>query len=432
MISGQISDRLNSFSIRLTQDPPHEIHSGNYAHFDWFIPNFSLNSNSSITTGTNSRGFYYDEEIATELLFNQQYRENFIRITTEYFRQVNLYSEGGEARYDFIQNYLVRFTKIIQGYRILMTLCQYHRENREIAEFEKQLAQIYQTVYKKSRQDPNNYRLNVDSGDDIPKSIEQCFESDISAMVFYDQYVKHSMQKRSLATLVFPENKAHLTYFQIERTVNNHAYSEKRIIYPDCPSLSPSAIRYFVKFAKPQQGFYHPYTIAIQGDAREMNCSVTRNYLIDSINADKNLINETLANILSQVMLDHRLKKNEVLEAVKLARLYGGLRNLDKNGDEFKIQLDAYLLAEGYNQEAIKRFQRFSAGFQKLSEQAGIYSGRIVNARKVGLRLAFLNDDALEIFNAKNSDNIYCQIHVREKVEIQIKKNRQLTGGASR
>lgn len=433
-LSQKISQQLRDFKSKLENKQFAEIYSGRYAHFDWYYPNFALNSNA---VGFGSNALYYDRNIAEELLLDREYRKNFIETTTEYFRQVNLYPDDSNgAEYQKIKNYLIRLTKIIQGYRILMTLCQSYPDNRDISEFEKRLTEIYQTVYKKSRQDPSQYRsINVNSGQATPKSIEQCFESDIDAMVFYDSEIIKKMKARDLAKLVFPEDKSRLKYFQIEQAVNNNHSQEigffctQKLQNDPSPSPSDPLLRYFVNFANPQQGFFKDYIDKNRHqEVRAMNCSVTKNYLY-SHNANKNLINETLANILLHAMYENGLDKREVKLAVELARFYGGLRNLNKKDNDFKQKLDQYLTDRHFDpQIIIGKIQRFSAFFQKLSEEAGIYSGRFNNAKQVGLRLAFVNDEALNIFNAKDSTKHYCKEHASKKLFIQIGKKRRLTG----
>lgn len=380
-------------------------------HFDWYFPNFA--SNPNIPGNVSSNGLIYDEDISKDLLLDSNYQKNFLSLTRQYFNQTGLLTMHKDVDYPKVQAHLTRFTKIIQSYKILITLCSQDelRSNPAIGNFKEEIERVYEIVSSKiQRSNPSQYRKIFNTPDNTPKSIEQCFENDIDAMVFYDQGIVNNMKKRDLAKKVFSEDKANLKHHAIHKSTENIPFfktTPEEIIY--IPSTSPQYPKLEGALVKINQRITHNRSM-------DMDFSVTNNYLYqlgpNQKKVDRKLVFETLANILTVASAQCGLSKEDVKMAIDITR----------SGVEINT-----LTSNDFDKELLKKIQQFSATVQKYNEQVGIYSGNIYNSRQAGLRLAHINDDVLRVFEAKDTEQLYCQQYARKKIEIQTQKQTKLS-----
>ncbi len=399
-------------------------------HFDWFFPNLKLNQGTVINyyparnlQAGDQKCIFYDSNLVNALLKNIQYRDVYLQVTRKYFfeagliglndKQVSDCPDPSQIKYQNIQGYIVRLNKIIQSYRILMYFAQklYEQEKAsEIKTFLDDLKKTYQCFYSAITSASKKYNEIFNQSDGITK-ISQCFENNIDKMNFVSDSKKNSQLQRytknrdiaqgvycnseKSANPIFPElyNPPH---FVIEQQIHLERNLEPRSINNQGQSIIATGT-----ILKP----YHPDSLLNQrykDQKRGVDFTVFDDFKdAGKINIER--INQVMVDNLLEASSSLNLTKDDVNQAIMIARIAGGFSNIfSKNGEiniaqfdkESRVNLQACLNQINIDDisinQKLKQFQKFSALFQKLNSDCGIYSGR-KDGKMVGLRLTFVN-----------------------------------------
>jgi hypothetical protein len=131
---------------------------------------------------------------------------------------------------------------------------------------------------------------------------------------------------------------------------------------------------------------------------RRGNDYLVLNQNIRDLNYDKytQAIEKTMAQVISDCQKHLDMTKDEVIQAITLAKEYGGLGNVAEEA----LLRDPLLndVAGVENRKAmLNKFRQFSFLVQKSNERNEIYSGR-KGGKLVGLRLTFVSEKAISLW----------------------------------
>ena len=452
-LSQKIIANIRTKNAKIKHNTPGIADGG--IHFDWYFPNLYPNSNVNTDQDTGiiniTSNIIYDQALINYLILDKKYYRDYLGLTGKYFRSIGIdFTRKDESKdnvdYATAQGYKVRLNKIIQSYKILMWGCKQYFDNfknredvpRDLAhipDFYEQLQKRYKRILKafwknnkefiKESSEPDSYGLY---------SLANCFEDGYrnkkkeshivaiqSRAIYYDVFCNpfaphkqierdarneslHQSDQARRSAPISPKSTSKNTLMRINPIVGNieavgRVMQYAKVTLTDRDEGIPATIikPILSRQFNGENNFWHNHQSPRDGYRRGNDYLVlNKDYKQPDGPIDIRAIEKIMAKVISNCQKHLGMNCDEVMQAIILAKKYGGLGN----AAEGSLLCDPLLtgVAGGQDPQAmLDKFRKFSFLVQRFNEDNGIYSGR-KNGKLVGLRLTFVSENAISLW----------------------------------
>jgi len=437
--------------------------NGHEFHYDWYFPNHypnrSVGSDKFNPRRQILNGINYHPDLVKELLLNDEYRQNYLQLTGKYFNAIGIDLQSddrvADVDYDLASVHIIRLKKIIESYQILMAYSheiidqKKGRGDDKIISFFNLLKKNYDKIYRSFAINQTRYKQSmgvseINNFDDCFRNKRQGSNAELNNEVIRNLNSQHCLihawvdselsapasagprppplapaprpappyppllpPARARPDPLLAGSSSKKTLMRIKTvgdeigesgrvTQNAEVTSTGRvaipatIIKPIVSSQLYGVENFWASHERPSDQY------------RRGNDYLVLKKNIGDLDYDQytQAIEKAMAEVISNCQKHLDMTKDEVMQAITLAKKYGGLGNVAEEA----LLCDPLLtdVAGVENRKAmLNKFCQFSFLVQKSNKRNRIYSGR-KGGKLVGLRLTFVSEKAISLWQ-KNS-----------------------------